>query len=209
MTFFESPSRFSLLFEHDLVRKPASTFGIMLYNNALNCWTRSRNDLLINGLTYFAQIGPGLFPGLCDLLECGRHFGIKDVGISDRCRDVRVIEQLLHEFQIASLAQNLSREIVSEVVKPKSGHLRFSANLCPFKVHIVDGEGISLAADLAASICAAGDEGEYVVWVVTSQGPEDFPNRRRDWNGDPLVALALLSDLARVPVNFRPLQQAL
>jgi hypothetical protein len=77
---------------------------------------------IINPLNILAnlQLGAsGLFPGFLDAIQRHRDVLVKYVGIARRHLDVGVVERLLYQLKVAGLAQNLGREIMSEVVKPK------------------------------------------------------------------------------------------
>jgi hypothetical protein len=66
---------------------------------------QSRNT--IKALACLSSGSPGLFPGFCDSFHRTGHIGVKDMGVAECALDVAVIQGLLHELEIAGLAQEL------------------------------------------------------------------------------------------------------
>src|SRR4051812_18118875 len=121
--------------------------------------------------------------------------------------DVGVVERLLYHRQIAGLAQELGREVMSIVVKSEPDDTGPQPQPTPVRLHAVIGERISFALD-APLLTALADIGENQRGMMLAQRPQKFTNLRRDRHGDALPTFAELAYLARVPVDLRPFQQA-
>ena len=93
------------------------------------------------------------------------------MGVARCGGNVAVVQQSLHQFQIARVAQNLGREIVPEVVEPEPGNSGFSAQFGLHKAHIVNCERIALAANRAAPDCSARHERKDVLRMMPLQRP--------------------------------------
>jgi len=74
---------------------------------------------------------------------------IENVRIARRGLDIRMVERLLHQLQIAGLAQELGREIVPEVVETEAGDARTLAQIAPVAFHAVVAERIASPLVLA------------------------------------------------------------
>jgi hypothetical protein len=65
----------------------------------------------------------GFSSGLLNLLEAGSHLLVKNVGIFQRGLEISVIEGLLNQLEIASLAKQFRRKVMPLVVEPEVSDL--------------------------------------------------------------------------------------
>ena len=63
---------------------------------------------------------PGLFPGLLDALHRVGHLAVEHMGVAQRGLEIGVVERLLHQLQVAGLAQQFGADVVPEIMKAKS-----------------------------------------------------------------------------------------
>src|ERR1700730_9765207 len=167
------------------------------------CGAHSTSAHPFNALADLAHGALGLFRGLCDALHGVGDFAVEHMRIARGGLDAAVVARPLYQLEVASLAQQLGREVVSVVVEAKAGDARPRAQPPPRGLDAGIGEGIAPALH-AAIAGTLGDIGEYGQGMVPAQWPEDFADRARDRHRLQLPTLAGLPDLPRVPVDFRP-----
>src|SRR5258708_22154618 len=119
-----------------------------------------------------------------------------------------MIQHSLHELEVASLAQRLGCEVVSEIVEAKADDARPLAQPVPVCAQPRKRERITLPLHPSAvgPLC---DIGEDEFRMVPAQWPQDFADCRCDRRSDQLPALAEFADLPSFPVNLAPSQQTL
>jgi hypothetical protein len=95
---------------------------------------------------------------------------------------------------------------VAEVVKPEVRDLRIGPDAFPCRFEAAMGDRVSLALDQFLRFARPfGDVGENPRFVVAPQRPEYLADCVCDRHRHALIVLALLFDLAGVPVYLRQL----
>ena len=99
-------------------------------------------------LPHFSNGHPGFFPGLCDAFDGGSDVFIKHMGVAQRALDVGMVHRLLHQLQVAGVAQQLGAEVVAEVVEAEILDARLGAYPLPSRFGSVERERIALPCTL-------------------------------------------------------------
>src|SRR5262249_31078949 len=129
------------------------------------------------------------------------------MGVSRRRCDLGVAHGPLHQFEVAGFAQKLGAEVVPQIVPAEVGYPGLLAQIAPMAFEPVVRNGMALALDatVARALC---DKGENELGMMPLQRPKDFSERRCDRPGYQSPALAALSNLARIPIDLGPSEQA-
>jgi hypothetical protein len=76
-------------------------------------------------------------------IQSGRDLVVDDVRVLGGSLDVGVIERPLHQFQVPGFPEQLGREVVAEVVKPKVGYGCRSPDTFPGRFKSAVGDRVS------------------------------------------------------------------
>jgi len=96
------------------------------------CWLiLSRAHTESPGLRWLHRDEHRMRPGMYGDIEMSAAHTLLRVGIPGRCRQVRVVERLGEQFQVAGLSQQFSPEVMPEVVESEIGDARLLLHTLP------------------------------------------------------------------------------
>jgi hypothetical protein len=162
-------------------------------------------NITIFVLNMFINVSGANSQRRCCFTERHSNVFVEDVRIARRGLDIRVVEHLLHQLEVAGVAQQLGRKIMPEIVESEIGQSRRCADATPSRVQAVLGDWTALAFHPAASR-ALDDVGKHENNMVAAQRPQDCPHLVGDWHRNLAATLTLALDLARLPIYLGPAQ---
>src|ERR1700738_1506321 len=156
-------------------------------------------------LACLPNFGSGLFPGLCDGFHGARDILIDDMGIAQGALDVAMVHRLLHELEVAAVAQELGPEIMPVVVEAEILDACSLPQPLPRRLGPGDRQWVALAAQPPEPLVAVlRDVGEDEFGMLALQREQDFADGISDRKHHAPAALSYPHNLARAKVHLRP-----